>query len=83
MQNQTKINTGEILEKYNISLKHKACMVVPLCKMVPMLVVQPIFKIDILKMEQAFCTGYMEGDKVSYLSLTNQKGEEQDVYLHI
>jgi len=51
MQNQTKINTGEILEKYNISLKHKACMVVPLCKMVPMLVVQPIFKIDILKME--------------------------------
>ncbi len=51
MQNQTKINTGEILEKYNISLKQKACMVVPLCKMVPMLVVKPILKIDILKME--------------------------------
>jgi hypothetical protein len=30
MHNQTKINTGEILEKYKISPKHKADMVVPL-----------------------------------------------------
>ncbi len=49
-------------------------MVVPLCRMVPMLVVRLALKIDILKMEQAFHMGYREGDKVFYLSLTSWKG---------
>jgi len=51
VQNQTKINTGEIFEKYKISPRHKARMAIPLCKMVPLLVVRPALKIDILKME--------------------------------
>jgi hypothetical protein len=62
---------GEILEKYKISPKRKVRMDVPLCKMVPMLVVKPTFKIDILKMEHAFHMGYNEGDKVFYLFSTN------------
>jgi hypothetical protein len=36
-----------------------------------MLVVRPTFKIDILKVEHAFHMGYMEGDKVFYLSSTS------------
>jgi hypothetical protein len=71
MQNQTKINTREILEKYKITPKCKARMHVPLCMMVPMPIVKPALKIDILKMEQAFHMGYREGDKVFYLSPTN------------
>jgi hypothetical protein len=71
MHNQTKINTWEILQKYKIFPKHKAHTVVPLCRMVPMLVVKHVFKIDILKMEHAFHMGYREGDKVFYLFLTN------------
>jgi hypothetical protein len=51
LQNQTKINVGEILEKYKISPKCKVCMAIPLCKMVPMPIVRLAFKIDILKME--------------------------------
>jgi len=68
MQNQTKINMGEILEKYKISPKWKARMVVPLCRMVPMLIVRLAFKIVLLKMEQAFHMENREGDKVFYLS---------------
>jgi hypothetical protein len=71
VQNQTKINMGEILEKYNITPKCKAQMHVPLCMMVPMPIVRHAFKINILKMEQTFHMGYKEGDKVSYLSPTN------------
>jgi len=74
---------GEIIEKYKISPKHKACMDVPLCRMVPMLVVRLALKIDILKMEQAFHMGYREGDEVFYLFPTSWKGEEQNVSLHI
>jgi len=51
VKNQMKINTGEILEKYKITPKHKAQMHVPLCKMVPMFIVRPTLEIDILKME--------------------------------
>ncbi len=47
-----------------------------------MLIVRHAFKIDILKMEHAFHMGYREGDKVFYLSPTNQKGEKEDVTLH-
>ncbi len=39
-------------------------MAIPLCRMVPMLVVKLAFKIDMLKIEQAFHMGYKEGDKV-------------------
>ncbi len=57
-------------------------MAIPLCRMVPMAVVRPTFKIDILKLEQAFHMGYKERDKVFYLSLMSWKGKEQDVSLH-
>jgi hypothetical protein len=36
VQNQTKINMGQIIEKYKVIPKHKAWMHAPLCKMVPM-----------------------------------------------
>jgi hypothetical protein len=73
--NQKKINTGEILEKYNISPKWKVHMPIPLWRMVPMLVVRHTLKIDILKMEQAFHMGY-KGTRFFYLSPTSWKGEE-------
>jgi hypothetical protein len=66
-----KINTRQIFEKYKISPKRKAHMVVPLCRMVPMPIVKHAFKIHILKMEHAFHMGYNEGDKVFYLFPTN------------
>jgi hypothetical protein len=71
MQNQTKMNMREIFLNYKITPKCKAHMHVPLCRMVPMLIVRHAFKIDILKMEHAFHMGYREGDKVFYLSPTN------------
>jgi hypothetical protein len=71
MQKQTKINMGEILEKYKISPKRKSHMAIPLCRMMPMPVVRLDLKIDILKMEQAFHMGYMEGDMVFYFSSTS------------
>jgi hypothetical protein len=39
-----------------------------------MLVVKYALRINILKMEQAFHGGYMEGNKVFYVSPTNWQG---------
>jgi hypothetical protein len=49
VQTQTKNNNGEILEKYKISPKQKVRMAIPWCKMVPVPIVRPTLKIDILK----------------------------------
>lgn len=49
-------------------------MPIPLCQMIPMLVVKHALNIDILKMKHAFHSGYKEGDKVFYVSPTNQQG---------
>jgi hypothetical protein len=57
--------------------RKKARMVFPLYRMISMPVVHPIFKINILKMEQAFQTGYQEGDKMFYVSLFFSKGQEE------
>lgn len=51
-------------------------MNIPLCKMISMLVVKPTLKIDVLKVEHDFHMGYKEGDKVFYVSATNQQREE-------
>ncbi len=52
-------------------------MNIPLCRMISMPIVHLAFKIDVLKMEHAFQTGYHEGDKVFYISPLNCKGKEE------
>jgi hypothetical protein len=58
-------------------LKRKAQMNIPLCRMISMPIVHLAFKIDVLKMEQAFQIGYREGDKVFCISPLNWKGKEE------
>jgi hypothetical protein len=58
-------------------LRNKAWLVIPLCQMIFMLVVCPILKIDVLKMELVFQTSYREGDKVFMFHLSIGKGVEK------
>jgi hypothetical protein len=71
-----KMNTVAIWEKYKIFPKCKAMMNIPLYRMISMPIVRPALKIDVHKMEQAFHSGYHEGDKVFYVLPLNWKGEE-------
>jgi hypothetical protein len=63
-----------VLERHKMSPREKSRMPIPLCWMIPMLVVKYALRINILKMEQAFHGGYMEGNKVFYVSPTNWQG---------
>ncbi len=54
-------------------------MHIPLCQMIPMLVVRLALKIDILKMKQAFHDGYKEGNKVFFVSSTNWQGGVESI----
>jgi len=57
-------------------LKNIAQMAIPLYQMISMLVICFVLKINVLKMEHVFHTGYWEGEKVFYVSPLNWKGHE-------
>ena len=50
---------------------------------VVMLVVRHALKIDILKLQSEFFNGYQDGDRVSYLFVTNKMSLFQDVTLDL
>ncbi len=75
IQQHNKLNIVEVLDKYKILPKNKARMSIPLCWFFFMFIVRLTLKIDVLKMEQAFFTGYHEGENAFYVSQKNSKSE--------
>lgn len=47
--------------------------------MILMPTVQPTFKIDVLKMEQTFQMGYMEGEKAFFILHTDWWGQKESM----
>jgi len=52
---------------------------IPLCRLVQMPMVRPALKYDLIKLEQQYVHGYLEGLAVFYVSITNEQGEEESV----
>jgi len=63
----------EVLDKFKIHLKSEAMTNIPLCWMVTMPIVHLAFKIDVMKMEQAFQMGYKEGERVFYITTNKER----------
>lgn len=53
-------------------------MHVPLCCMIPLLVVKPILEVDMRLLENKFKNGYRDGDMVLYMSPKDRVGESQN-----
>ncbi len=51
VQNQTKFNSFEVLNKHKMVPRNKAQMVIPLCQMISMSIIHPLLKMNNLKME--------------------------------
>jgi hypothetical protein len=49
IQKRNKFNTNEVLEWFKMNPRRKVRMCIPLCYMIPMLIMCPTLKIDILK----------------------------------
>jgi hypothetical protein len=73
------LNTKEVFDKYKIFPKDRTKMNIPLVAFESMLIVRLTLKIDVLKMEKVFFTGYCESKKAFYVSSQNWKGEEEEV----
>jgi hypothetical protein len=62
-----------------ISPKEASCFDIPLCRMVPMLLVRPTLGSDIKRLEAEVSHGYRLGAKVFYIYLCDENGEERSV----
>ncbi len=77
-----KVFTNQIIKELKIHPTIKAKLCIPLCHMNSMPIVRLALLIDVKKMERSFQMGYREGDKIFYVSTTNNKGVEKFV-IHV
>ncbi len=69
--------TNQIIKGLKIRFTSKAKVCILLCHMNSMPIVRLALLIDVKKMEHRFQMRYREGDKVFYVSTTNNKGVEK------
>jgi hypothetical protein len=74
-----KVDSIHVIEGMRISPKDASRFDIPLCRMVYMPLVRPTLATDIKKLEAEFTHGYRPGAPVFYVSICNEKGEEQSV----
>jgi hypothetical protein len=74
------VNTTSRLEKLRFQPRRKSKINIPLCRMVPLPIVCPFLKNDIMDLTAHFVVcGYMEGNGVFYVALKNNEGKTMDV----
>jgi hypothetical protein len=54
-------------------------MKIPLCRLIPLPLVRPVLQSDMKHLENDFIFGYNDGDRVMYVSLTNDRGQKQAI----
>lgn len=83
VQKDHKVFTNQITKEFKIQPTSKAKLCNPLCCMNSMLIVRLALLIDVKKMEHSLQMGYRKGDKIFYVSSTNNKGVEKFVILEL
>jgi hypothetical protein len=74
-----KVDSIQVIEGMRISPKNASRFDIPLCRMVYMPLVRPTLTNDIKRLEAEFTHGYRPGAPVFYVSISNEKGEEQSL----
>ena len=68
-----KMDTVATLQSLRLFPNELSKMRIPLCRLVPMPMVQPTLASDILALEQRFVYGYKEGARVFYVSIADEQ----------
>jgi hypothetical protein len=79
LREMQKVNSIQCIQSMRISPLEESQFHIPLCRMVYMPLVCPTLAIDIKRLEVEFTHGYRPGAPVFYVSICNDKGEEQYV----
>jgi hypothetical protein len=79
LREMQKVNSIQCIQRMRISPMEESRFHIPLCRMVYMPLVRPTLTNDIKRLEAEFTHGYRPGSPVFYVSICNDKGEEQFV----
>jgi len=69
-----KMDTISVISSLRILPSELSRMQIPLCRLVPMLMVRPTLACDLTLLENKFTNGYEEGARVFYVSIADEDG---------
>ena len=72
-----KQNSTLVINNLKIQPISKFRLHVPLCRLISMPLVRPTMRSDVKRLEAEFVHGYRDGDRVFYISMTSDTGEEK------
>ena len=74
-----KLDSNTVIQDLKFKPHSASRLKIPLCRMIQMPKVHPIFVSDVRRLESEFVHGYREGDRVFYVSTTDDSGTSQQV----
>jgi hypothetical protein len=74
-----KLDSNAIIQDLRFKPHEYGHMRIPLCRMTPLPLVRPILQPDVLRLEAEFMHGYKDGDRVFYVSITNDRGCQMEL----
>ena len=75
LRSTQKQNSTSVINNLKMQPSSKFRIHIPLCRLVSMPLVRPTMRSDVKRLEAEFVHGYRDGDRVFYVSLTNDTGD--------
>ena len=61
----------------------KSRISIPICRLVSLVVVRLVLEVDVQLLESEFINGYIEGERVLYVSIYDKKGNQSELNVEI
>jgi hypothetical protein len=72
-----------VISNLRIKPSGKSRISIPICRLVSLAVVRPVLEVDVQFLNNEFINGYREGDRVLYVSVYDQKGNQFELNAEI
>lgn len=79
LRSTQKLNSTLIINNLKMQPSSKFRLHIPLCRLISMPLVRPTMRSDVKRLEAEFVHGYRDGDRVFYVSLTSDIGDNKVV----
>ena len=77
LRSAQKVNSTVVINNLRMQPPSKFRLHIPLCRLMSMPLVRPTMRSDVKRLEADFVHGYREGDRVFYVSLASDTGDEK------
>ena len=83
MQKPQKTDFNSVISNLRIKPIGKSRIFINICRLVSLAVVRHVLEVDVQLLESEFINGYREGDRILYVSVYDQKGNQSELNAEI